>query len=106
VLVCCGCTSLKPIAMGPESLQQQISSGELVKPGDTVRCVTADGKQYDFEVTAIGNGYIEGEGVSLPISGVVAVEKRKFSLGKTALLGAGTFLSIIAVLSATLVAMP
>lgn len=102
VLVCCGCTSLKPVEMSPETLQQQISSGELVKPGDNVRVVTTDGKRHDFDIIAIGDGLIVGESVSLAISDIVAVETRNLSVGKTALLAGGSIVAfqVLAALAA------
>jgi len=89
VLICAGCTTLRPIQGSPTELRQRISSGALLKPGDRVSIVTTDNKTHQFEVTGINAGVIEGKAESVPIDQMASVEKRQFSGGKTAALVGG-----------------
>lgn len=89
LLICGGCTTLRPIGGSPSELRQRISSGALLKPGDRVAIVTTDNKTHEFEVTGINAGIIEGKTESVPIDQVTAVEKRQFSQGKTIALVGG-----------------
>lgn len=80
-----GCTSLHAVQMPKEDVQEQIASGQLLKPGDRVRLTTADGKVHDFAVTAVdaADGTIKGARDSVRIAEVTTVAKRRVSVGKT-----------------------
>ena len=92
ILICCGCTSLRPVQVPADQIHERIAAGEIVHVGDRVRIATADGKRHEFRVTAVTADTISGKKIDIPITDVVAVETRKFSGGKTAALGGGTYL--------------
>jgi hypothetical protein len=37
ILLVTGCTSMKPVELSPDQLQDRISAGEVIHEGDTVR---------------------------------------------------------------------
>ena len=90
-----GCTSLKPIEAGPNELQDKIRHENIVNIHDWVRVYTEDGKEYQFQITAIDEKYIRGDdvvrgdAVSVPIDSIVALESQEISIGKTSLLAGG-----------------
>jgi hypothetical protein len=84
-----GCTSLQTIEAPPDKLHEQLKHEHLVKVGDKVRIITEDKKEHQFVVTAITEDEIRGEDVTIPIDSIIALETRKFSTGKTALLAGG-----------------
>jgi hypothetical protein len=90
-----GCTTLRPVESSQSTVQQRISSGDLVKPGDRVKIITTDENQYEIKVVSVADGYIKGEDVEVPIKNISLVEKRKLSIGKTSLLGGGLFLLFV-----------
>ena len=90
ILLATGCSTLKPVEMTPQQLQQRISAGELISVGDTVKIATSKGEVHNFEVTDITDEQIRGDDIDIPIDEVVAVETREFSAGKTAALAGGT----------------
>jgi hypothetical protein len=105
---------MKPIEAGPDELQYKIRHENIVNVHDRVKVFTEDGKEYQFQVTAIDEkdirgideNDIHGEGVTVPIDSIVAVESRDISIGKTSLLvGAGiaTYALIIILLAPVLV---
>jgi hypothetical protein len=95
-LVACGCTTLKPVEMSPEELQQKIAAGEIIKVGDRVKVVTSDGVVHKFGVTEISTDRVSGKDVDLPIADIIAVETREFSGGKTtALVAGGTLIYVL-----------
>jgi hypothetical protein len=98
-----GCTTLKPVEMSPELLQQHISDGQVFEVGDSAKIVTTDGVIHKFRVTGVTADKILGKGVEVPISDIVAVETQEFSGGKTAALAVGSvaILYIIAAAVAT-----
>ena len=102
ILSISACSSLKPVELAPEQLQQQISNGQIVEVGDRIKVVTSDGQHHEFRVTAITDTSIEGSDTAVPIDQVVALESRRFSGGKTALLAGGTilFYQILAAIAA------
>ena len=91
VLLSCACTSLQPTEASPEELQRMITHENLLKPGDRVRLVTADGAVYKFRINRIDfdDGLIIGRNDSVPIREVVAAETREVSAGKTVALTGG-----------------
>lgn len=56
LMVCAGCTTLKPVAGTPPELREKIDSGQLLKAGDRVLIVTTDAKAHRFAVTTIQAG--------------------------------------------------
>ena len=96
VLMTSGCTTLKPVEMSPEELQQKIAAGEIIEVGDKVKVVTADGTVHKFEVSEITADRVSGKDVELPVADIIAVETREFSAGKTtALVAGGTFVYVL-----------
>jgi hypothetical protein len=73
-----GCSTLRPIDGSPKELQRLINSGDLLKPGDRVRIVTADKKTHRFAITKVEAGLIIGSNESVPVDQVMCVEKRQF----------------------------
>ena len=90
ILLMTGCSTVKPVEMTQEEVQQKISAGELIAVGDNVKVATTDGEVYDFKVTNVTNQQILGDDVEIPIGEVVAIETKEFSVGKTAALAGGT----------------
>lgn len=74
IIAVCGCTTLRPIDGNPKELQQFINSGELLRPGDRVRIVTADQKAHRFAVTKVAAGVIVGPRESIPVDEVTSLE--------------------------------
>jgi len=79
------CTTLRPVQLSTDNAQQQITSGELLKPGDKVRLITTDGKTHEFAITAIdvAEGTVKGPADSVRVADIVTVERREPALGKT-----------------------
>lgn len=90
VLVVSSCTSLKPVELAPSELQAQILAGQVIEPGDSVHLVTADGIHHNFRVNEVSSSHVVGQSESVAIDQIVALESRRFSGGKTALLAGGT----------------
>lgn len=90
ILLASGCSTVTPVEMTPEQVQQKISEGEVIGVGDTVKVVTSNGDVYNFKVTAVTNQQILGNDIEIPIEEVVAIETKEFSAGKTAALAGGT----------------
>jgi hypothetical protein len=89
LVICAGCTTLRPIEANPADLRQRINSGELLKPGDRVVLVTTDQKKHRFTVKSVGAGLIDGPSGAIPVEEISSVEKRQFSRGKTIALVGG-----------------
>jgi hypothetical protein len=85
-----GCTTLRPVEMSPEQLQERIVSGGIIEVGDSVRVFTDDGESHEFTVTAISDDQIQGNDVAVPIENIIALESREFSGGKTVALAGGS----------------
>ena len=87
-----GCTTLKPLAPAePESILAQI------KPGDTVRLTTRDGRVRDFTVKEATIQHLVGENERVNLSDISDMERREFSTGKTVAIVVGTVvLAIVA----------
>ncbi|WP_317929804.1 hypothetical protein [Halioxenophilus sp. WMMB6] len=98
LLLNCGCTSLKPVELTPEQLQEKIVADDLIKPGDKIKAVTADGERHTFVVTAIEDNQVLGKDVSIPIDEIIALETVSFSGGKTSALVGGTLLWLYIIL--------
>ena len=98
VFILSGCTTLRPIKLSQPAVQERISSGDLIHPGDKVRIFTINSKQYDFKVISVEDGYVKGKDVEIAVKDIAQVEKSEISKGKTALLaGAALLIAIIAI---------
>ena len=95
ILIITGCTSMKPVELSPEQLQDRISAGELVNEGDKVKIVTTEGKSHQFVVTDINDTTIVGDNIEVPIVDIIALRTKEFSGGKTAGLAGGTVVLIL-----------
>jgi hypothetical protein len=97
IIICTGCTTLRPIEGSPVELRQRINSGGLLKPGDRVVIVASDGRAHRFLIKSIDAGLIRGRSESVPIEQVVSLQQRQFSRAKTAALviGIGLACSVI-----------
>src|SRR5271169_1318830 len=78
IIAVTGCTTMQPIDGSPTELQHFINSGELLRPGDRVRIVTADEETHRFVITKVEAGLIVGPDESVPIDQVMYLEKRQF----------------------------
>ncbi len=87
-----GCSTLSPVEMTPEQVQEKISEGEVIRVGDTVRIATTDGEIHKLKVTAVTAQQIVGDDINIAIDDIVAVETPEFSAGKTAALAGGAVL--------------
>jgi hypothetical protein len=89
IIICTGCTTLRPIEGSPAELRQRINSADLLKPGDRVRIVASDGSAHRFAIKSIEAGVIRGRSESVPVEQVVTLQRRQFSRVKTAALVIG-----------------
>jgi hypothetical protein len=89
-----------------EDLQERIRKGQLTKVGDYVIIHTLDNIKYEFTVDGIDEETIEGDGISVQIDNIAALETKTFSAEKTAGLVGGATLGLwfvyLSVLSGTL----
>ena len=95
LLLLSGCTTFDTMRMSRSEVQKQISHGDLIYAGDQVRIITNEGKQYQFKVISISDGFIRGKDVDIPIQDIDLVEKRRISIGKTSLLSGALFLLFV-----------
>jgi len=89
ILIASGCTTMKPVEMSADQLQEKISAGEIVNVGDSVQVATTDGKTHKFKVSAVTAEQISGKDIDIPVKEIVAIQTREFSGGKTTALAAG-----------------
>ncbi|UCC55205.1 MAG: hypothetical protein JSU75_07435 [Gammaproteobacteria bacterium] len=87
-----GCTTLQPIEMDSNTLQDKIRNGEIVNVGDRVRVVTQEGDTHIFTVLAINEHTLKGEledtgtetkVIEIPIDDIDLIEGEKFNAPKT-----------------------
>ncbi len=85
------CSTLEPTEASPQEIQRLILSEGILAPGQRVRIVTADELEHEFRIESIDieQGIVYGEDEAIPVDGIVAVETRKISAGRTALLTGG-----------------
>jgi hypothetical protein len=97
IIICTGCTTLRPVEGSPAELRQRINSGALLKPGDRVVIVASDGRVHRFAIKSVDAGIIQGRSESVPIEQVMTLRQRQFSRAKTAALviGIGLACSVI-----------
>lgn len=80
-----GCTTLQPVTGNPDTLQQRIASGELLKRGDDVYIVTKDGRTHSFSVKSVSASTIDGPQEAIPIDQIARIHKRRLDVGETSL---------------------
>ena len=90
-----GCTTLKPVELSPDQLQDRLPVGEIIQVGDSVEITTAAGNQHKFKVTSITNTHVAGKNVEVPIADIVAVGTRETSVVKTLALVGGSVLALL-----------
>jgi hypothetical protein len=97
ILLCAACTTLRPVQAPREEIQRQILDAGLLKPGDRVRIVTSDGTQHDLRVSYVDSnaGLVGGEGETVRIDEIDALDKRAVSAPRTAALAAGLFFGFL-----------
>lgn len=93
-----GCTSIKPVELPPEKLQERILNGSLVGVGDKIQVVTSGGVHSSFEVTAIDSETISSKDQKIYIKDIIALETKSFSGGKTSALVGGTLIWLYVIL--------
>ena len=106
VVVLMGCTNLKPVAMDPGTLQENIRDGKVVHEGDTIRVITKDGVSHLLVVTGVDEhnlrGYATGARpgavvIDIPIDDVLTLEEARVNAGETAAGSVGGAIMIFAV---------
>jgi hypothetical protein len=85
-LILGGFTTVNPVELTPEQLHGKISTGDVVKVGQSVKIVASDGTHHKFKVTEITDTHVFGKYVDMPIKDIVALETQEFIGGKTNLL--------------------
>lgn len=98
VLAAGGCTSFKTVELPPGTLKEEIVAGNVVKPGDRIRVTRRVGEPVSFRVTGIRDGLLLGEGVSVAIEEIEALESREYSAGKTVALVGGISAATVALM--------
>ena len=93
-LVLCGCVSVQKSDIPPESIRDQIRSGELAQPGDRVSIVTKTTGERVFTVTEVDQEVIRGNGIEVPIDDVVAVTTLGLDVGRTLLAAGGIYVGL------------
>jgi hypothetical protein len=85
ILLISGCTTYRPVDGTAEELQRRILDGELLAAGERVRLTTADSAVHELLIGSVdsANGTIAGEGDTVPIGAVVALERRVRAPAKT-----------------------
>lgn len=84
-----GCTTLK--SLEPLGSQAVLSR---IKPGDTIRLTTRDGKVREFILKEATDRELVGESERVKLSDITDLERREFSTGKTVSLVIGTVVII------------
>jgi hypothetical protein len=104
MLVAAGCTSLRPVEAPPAELQRLIREETLIKPGDRVRLVTANGAVHELRVKQIDldRDVVTGKNEAVPLADIITVQTRKIAVGKTAALAAGLYVGIAFIVTATI----
>jgi hypothetical protein len=103
-LVAVACTSLRPVEMPPAELQRLIREKDLIKPGDRVRLVTADGAAHELRVKQVDldRDAVTGNDEVVPLADIITVQTRKIAVGKTAALAAGLYVGIGLIVTMTI----
>ncbi len=106
MLVAAGCPSLRPVETPPAELQRLIRDEDLIKPGDRVRLVTADGAVHELRVKQIDRDRdaVTGKDEAVPLADIIAVQTREIAVGRTAALAAGVYVGIALIV--TMIVLP
>lgn len=98
------CTTLEPVDVPADELQEQLRNGALVAPGDRVRIVTADEAVHKFRVTEISveQDMVLGREHGVPIGEILALETREVSVGRTTLLTGGIGIGVATLIAIAL----
>ena len=98
------CTTLEPVEVPADELQEQLRNGALVAPGDRVRIVTADEAVHKFRVTEISveQDMVLGREHGVPIGEILALETREVSVGRTTLLTGGIGIGVATLIAIAL----
>ncbi len=83
VLFGAGCSTMLTLQGGPAAYQSSI------KPGDTVKITTMDGRKLEFEVSDVNANGISGEGQAVSYDSIASIQKQQFSFWRTAFLVGG-----------------
>lgn len=103
-----GCTSLHPVSMDAERLQEAIRQGEAIHEGDTVRVITRDGVSRQIIVTAVEENTVRGDAhgaragaivIEVPVDDIVMLEKEEVDAAHTAAGSIGTTAILISIIS-------
>lgn len=101
-----GCSTITSEDIYNEDLQEKIRNGQLIEKGDYVIIHTLDNKKYEFTVDGIDEETIAGDGISVQIDSIAALETKTLSVEKTAGLVGGVSLGLwfvyLSVLTGTL----
>jgi hypothetical protein len=81
-----GCTTLHPIANAPTDLSQHFGDGGVLQPGDRVIITTVGGATHHLRIRSVRDGVIYGDHDSVPLSEIVSIDRRDFSVTKTTIL--------------------
>jgi len=119
LLVCCllpGCVTLRPVDTDAVTLHREIRTGDLVKPGDTIRVITVDGVAQKLKVITVDEHAIRGRPpytaqetaiTQIPIDAIVRMEIGEWSGEKAGTFaketGKGGLWTLVAILVAALV---
>jgi hypothetical protein len=90
-----GCMTLKPIDIDAVTLHQEIRSGQLISPGDTIRAITIDGVAHELTVTAVHENVIKGRSAPArldpPVTELAIDDIVRLEVGEVSGKKAGTF---------------
>ena len=95
VLSLAGCVSIQKFEEPPPLLRDAIRDGDFVMPGQYVSVVTTSRGELAFRVTEVDRNAIRGKEEEVPIDEIVALEKRRFDLVKTAGVTVGGYLGFV-----------
>ena len=89
LLSCTSCTTLERVP------RQDLKAQQLL--GSVIRVTTIDGQIFEFKLLGVTEDALVGELQQVRLDNVALVERRSFSLGKTACLGAGGVAAVVVV---------
>lgn len=93
VLLLSGCASMQPVKLSPSEVQQQIRSGELLRPGDHTKFTMANGEIHEFRIVTVDveNDAVAGDKDSVQIAEIAAVEMKEVGTAGKVGRAAGVF---------------
>ena len=78
-----GCMALKPLSSDPTTLRTTL------KRGDHVEVVTNSGKEMQFNVDAIDDAGLQGDGQRIAYGDIRSISRKQLAVGTTTLLVLG-----------------